>query len=102
MPKRVPTKPAHRHRPTEARPSAALRGYGRDWQARRAQVLGERPLCEDCLARGLTVAATDVDHVTAKAAGGDEQDANLRALCRPCHSAKTVRADGGFGRARTP
>ena len=99
MPQRVPTKPAPRRRPPEARPSAARRGYGRGWQARRSQVLAERPLCEDCLARGLTAGATDVDHVTAKAAGGDDGDDNLRSLCHSCHSRKTVAADGGFGRA---
>lgn len=98
----MPTKPPC-HRPAlpaipDGRGSSAARGYGRRWRKLRESVLRRRPLCEDCLARGLTVAAEDLDHVVARAKGGTDDEANLRPLCHACHSAKTVREDGGFGR----
>ena len=96
-----PSHPAAESAARDHRPSAARRGYGRPWRRRRDQVLGERPLCEgDCKAAGRVTPATDVDHVVSRAAGGDDSDANLRPLCKPCHSRKTVRTDGGLGHAR--
>ncbi len=81
--------------PKEARPYAAARGYGKRWQAARLEFLEEHPLCEDCLARGRYVRATDVDHV--KAHRGDPKlmwdRSNWRALCHSCHSKKTNRED---------
>jgi 5-methylcytosine-specific restriction protein A len=67
------------------------------WKKLRRAVLWARPLCEACnLAR-----STQVDHV--KAHKGDwalfTAESNLQALCHSCHSAKTVRRDGGFGKA---
>lgn len=97
MPTRPPT-----HRPPRAplpdgRPSAARRGYGVNWRRLRASVLARRPVCEACGRE----AATEVDHVTAIARGGAHYDeANLQALCKGCHSRKTVAQDGGFGRGR--
>ena len=66
----------------------------------RPQKLRRDPLCEDCLEVGLTVIATEVDHVD-----GDEwnnADENHRSLCKPCHSAKTARENGSFGNPTTP
>jgi 5-methylcytosine-specific restriction protein A len=50
------------------------------------------------LLRELVVVATEVDHVD-----GNSQNnlfANLRSLCKPCHSAKTARENGSFGNQR--
>ena len=43
-----------------------------------------------CLARGLTEAATDADHIKRIEDGGDRRDSgNLQSLCHSCHSIKT-------------
>lgn len=81
------------------RGSSAARGYGARWRALRLRYLREHPLCAHCAERGLTVSATDVDHVVSRARGGSDRDGNLQALCHSCHSAKTAREDGAFGRA---
>ena len=85
---------------TRPRPSAAKRGYGAEWaKARRAQ-LSLQPWCEHCLAKGRSRKATDVDHKTPKALGGSDEADNLQSLCHPCHSRKTAKRDGAFGRER--
>lgn len=81
--------------PGDARPSAARRGYDRKWRMIRAGFLKAHPRCEMCGA-----AASEADHRTPLAAGGTHAWANLRALCKPCHSRKTAREDGGFGHAK--
>lgn len=85
------------------RQSAHRRGYDRAWQHLRLSHLAKHPLCVACATQGLTVEATEVDHVTPHC--GDRHllydPKNLQSLCKPCHSAKTVREDGGFGRERT-
>lgn len=86
------------HMPRE---TAAARGYGSRWQKARIGWLHSHPLCAHCEAAGLTVAANEVDHITPHK--GDMQlfwdNTNWQSLCKPCHSAKTVKEDGGFGRA---
>lgn len=67
------------------------------WRRTRALKLAEQPLCEDCHEKGMTTAATEVDHVVALSAGGAHDLDNLRSLCKPCHSRKTVLIDGGLG-----
>lgn len=101
MPTRPPTLDTRpRAAPTRTRPTTAERGYGAEWRRVREVKLSLNPLCEDCDANGLTVGATEVDHVTALSAGGTHDLANLRSLCKSCHSRKTVRCDGGLGNAR--
>jgi len=68
------------------------------WLRLRALVLAQSPLCVVCLAEGRTRAASHVDHVDADTSNNDLT--NLQGLCRPCHSAKTAREDGGFGNRR--
>jgi 5-methylcytosine-specific restriction protein A len=83
------------HQPREERPSAARRGYDRTWRGKwRRTILEREPLCRVCAARGLVVAATDVDHLVPRADGGAESVANLQPLCHACHSAKTRREMG--------
>lgn len=63
------------------------------WRKLRAYVLNESPLCEHCMDLGMTVPATDVDHVD-----GDPSNnsmANLQSLCHSCHSRKTRREMNG-------
>lgn len=103
----MPSKPpiftphaAKRHEPP--RLNSYRRGYNRAWQATRLAFLREHPFCVVCEAIGRLVPAAEVDHIIAHK--GDDvlmwDIGNLQALCRPCHSAKTAREDGGFGRKR--
>lgn len=81
------------------RASSSRRGYGRDWQRCRRAYLAQHPLCE-IQAKCHGAPATEVDHITPIHAGGARLDfANLQAACKPCHSWKTAREDGAFGRA---
>ena len=57
------------------------------WRKLRKQVLAEEPLCRHCAAQGLTVPATEVDHM--RGAADNSRDA-LQSLCKPCHSIKTM------------
>ena len=34
--------------------------------------------------------AREVDHIVNKASGGTDEDANLEAICKPCHKKKTI------------
>lgn len=79
------------------RGSASSRGYGATWRRLRTQVLAEEPLCRTCSGQGLTVPATEVDHIVSKERGGEDTRDNLQPLCTPCHSRKTVQEDRGFG-----
>lgn len=73
------------------RGSAASRGYDRKWRYIRAQFLHLHPFCVECERDGQVVAANEVDHIVALAGGGTHEHANLRALCKPHHSARTMR-----------
>lgn len=88
----------HTRRLPDDRPTAWRRGYGRGWKALRAYVLSIEPTCRTCRADGRVTPATDVDHVVPLARGGSNDIGNLQPLCHACHSRKTAREDGGFGR----
>jgi 5-methylcytosine-specific restriction protein A len=58
----------------------------------REQQLEEKSLCEECLLHGITEEATDVDHVVPHKGDMDAfLNGELRSLCHPCHSRKTMR-----------
>ncbi|TYK45167.1 HNH endonuclease [Actinomadura decatromicini] len=46
--------------------------------------------------------ATHVDHVANSAAGGDDSDANLAAICFDCHQTKSSAEGGRAAQARKP
>jgi 5-methylcytosine-specific restriction protein A len=81
------------------RASSTKRGYGYKWQKARAGYLARHPLCAQCERDGRIGVATDLDHIIPHK--GDMQlfwdRANWQGLCKPHHSAKTAREDGGFG-----
>ena len=56
----------------------------------RRRVLAEQPLCQACQARGLVVAASELDHIRPVAAGGSRwARANCQGLCAACHRKKS-------------
>lgn len=72
-----------------------LRSSGR-WKRARKWKLTIAPLCETCIAHGVTTVAVDVDHVVPLvemlAAGRREESfqlTNLASICRACHNVKT-------------
>ena len=65
---------------------------GKAWRRLRAAILGERPLCQHCLDRGVIELATEVDHVNNDPS--DNRPEALQSLCKPCHSRKTQRDMG--------
>lgn len=69
------------------------------WRALRRIVLTEEPWCRTCHAEGRSTRATDVDHIVSTRRGGAPLDrTNLRGLCHRCHSSKTAKEDGRWGR----
>ncbi|WP_342663555.1 HNH endonuclease signature motif containing protein [Paenibacillus pinihumi] len=82
------------------RESAAKRGYDHVWRAARSRYLKKNPVCVKCIEKGFAVQSTVVDHI--KPHKGNKKlfwdKSNWQALCASCHSTKTVREDGGFGR----
>lgn len=83
-----------------ARPALHQRGWYHTprWTRARLAFLRTAPLCAQCRRP-----ANTVDHIVPHRM--DEglfwDEANWQALCASCHSRKTAREDGGFGR-RTP
>jgi 5-methylcytosine-specific restriction enzyme A len=87
--------------PDNKRLPAHLRGYDADWHKRSKEFLAAHPVCEDCGGR-----ATDADHVPSRrilierGVANPDADIYLHPRCHSCHSAKTSRDDGGFGRKK--
>lgn len=72
------------------------------WSRLRGRQLRAQPLCAECRKQGKMTIATEVDHIIPHK--GDKTlffDANnLQSMCKSCHSQKTAREDGGWGRVR--
>ena len=64
--------------------------YGYKWRKLRARFLTAHPLCEQCKAQGRYTAATEVHHIKPLADGGTNDENNLMALCKSCHSRITM------------
>lgn len=85
----------------ESRP-AYRRLYGRQWAAYSKAFLSrpENVFCKECMKDGKEVIANQTDHITPHR--GDYglfwDVTNHQPLCESCHSSKTVKEDGGFGR----
>lgn len=83
-----------KHKPREARGSAASRGYGRRWSNFRLSFLSTNPLCEYCKAKGRVEAAVICDHDLPH-----EHDPELfwsntfTALCKHCHDSTKQRME---------
>jgi 5-methylcytosine-specific restriction protein A len=90
------------------RPDATARGYDAKWRETRRQYLHDHPWCEgdECSAKPqwLRAPAQEVDHRDGLGPLGPRghDPANLRALCKPCHSKRTARDQpGGWNRRAT-
>lgn len=95
MAKRPPTlkvnrQPVRKGWASTSRKSRAARGYGPDWDRKRAAVLKREPTCRLCRAEGIATPAVTVDHIKPKHLGGGDSDDNLQPLCKPCHDGKTT------------
>jgi len=77
-------------KPIETRPSAFKRGYNTYWKQLRLSKLHRDPLCAHCQAKGRVTMATEVDHILPLKEGGTNNWNNLQALCKSCHSKKTM------------
>lgn len=66
------------------------RGYGREHERLRKQVLREEPLCRACKAEGRVTATTVADHIVPLSRGGTTERRNYQGLCDDCHKAKTA------------
>ena len=72
---------AYEQRRAITRGTKQQRGYGGAWDAMRARVLAEQPICAQCQ-RALAV---EVHHRIPLRLGGTHDRANLVGLCRSCH-----------------
>lgn len=72
--------------------------YGRAWKRIRDRYIKDHPLCEECHKRGKVTLAAEVHHIKPLSQGGTNDNANLMALCTPCHSEITAREGGRWGR----
>jgi 5-methylcytosine-specific restriction protein A len=84
----------------DCRPSASKRGYNNAWQKIRQYVLlRDNYTCQQCKrVIGSKKGECHVDHIKALSKGGTNDMDNLQTLCNTCHSIKTAREDGGFGK----
>lgn len=91
---------ARAYRSTEDRKASARLYHSGQWLVLRAQHLAHHPFCVQCLKAGRYTMATEVDHVVPHRNDISlfYDASNLQSLCHACHSQKTAREDGGFGR----
>lgn len=88
----------HQRKREQERGTSTQRGYDSRWRKARLAYLKRHPLCVLCSERGRIVPAGVVDHI--RDHKGDRRlfwdSTNWRALCAPCHNARTDAGD--FGR----
>ena len=80
------------------RDPATRQRYGSAWRRARDRYLATHPLCEDCKGNGRLTPATEVHHILPLARGGTNEEGNLRALCRSCHSRTSAKDGDRWGR----
>ena len=104
MPSLPPKKRPYWHKPSDRPPQAGRRFVNpwyntRAWQALRAAVLRDNPLCVHCLEHGRTTAARIADHITPVSTGKTEEQrkalmwdiTNVQGLCDSCHNIKSAK-----------
>lgn len=102
----MPNVPSHgfgnslpKHRRNEEVSTVRTGLYDHKWRQARAIFLRRNPLCAHCKADGRVTVANEVDHVIPHKGNLSLfwNRANWSALCKPCHSKKTAKENGGFG-----
>lgn len=94
---------APRHEPPGREPSYGQGRGGRPWRRTRDAVLvRDGRLCQPCRRADRLTLATEVDHIVPLCEGGSDDDANLEAICRPCHGVKTQAEAARARRPRRP
>lgn len=77
--------------------SRQARGYGRQWELIREQVM-RRDFglcqCDQCRGKLPPTIATEVDHIIPKSQGGTDAMDNLRAVAHECHVRITAEQQG--------
>jgi 5-methylcytosine-specific restriction protein A len=77
------------------------RGYGKEHERIRAELMREVILCEECKRQGkLPRVGTHADHIIPLAKGGTGDRSNYQLLCAPCHAAKSIHDSGKNPRLR--
>lgn len=79
---------------SHAIPPMIERLRGRRAVEQRQRRLNAEPLCRDCAAKGMVVAASVPDHVVPLSMGGTDDDNNIRCLCEDCHRMRTAEQFG--------
>ncbi len=64
--------------------------YGIAWRRIRRIYIQAHPLCEQCMSEGRLTPAEEVHHILPLASGGTNDEGNLMALCKSCHSRITI------------
>lgn len=91
--------------------SRQKRGYGKEWEALRKQVIQrDKGLCQPCLRKGIVTKFYAVDHITSRAQAKrlgwskerTEHPSNCQCICDPCHLQKTEEEQGKTKRAPLP
>lgn len=82
--------------PKYERPKELRERYGSAWRKIRNRYIAKHPLCAHCLRDGRYTAATEVDHIVPLSHGGKHAESNLQALCKSCHSKKTMQDGDRF------
>ncbi len=78
--------------PDTRRGTKSERGYDSRWSRFSRSYRQRYPLCVECERNNRVTASAEVDHGVPLADGGEKYDeANLQALCKSCHSRKTLR-----------
>ena len=77
---------AAKHYELYERDPAARKRYNAEWRRIRERYVAAHPLCERCLKEGRYTPAEHVHHILPLSEGGTNDEANLMAVCRSCHS----------------
>lgn len=78
-----------------ARTSRHLRGYGKEHERIRAELLRDVVFCEECTRQGRKFRFGNIaDHIIPLAKGGKTERSNYQLLCKSCSNKKTIE-DGG-------